>query len=130
MEKLTIKSWALDDRPREKLLAKGKPVIVPLVPFDISHHLPQRQPPTATLGKMGTKGLRQRSAYGRVCSGCPSNHKCVQFVFKTSLHHYTNIQSCYFMQQFISPAILGMLQPVAIPQSQLRSICKWEVIDF
>jgi DNA repair protein RadC len=24
MEKLTIKSWALDDRPREKLLAKGK----------------------------------------------------------------------------------------------------------
>ena len=24
MEKLTIKSWALDDRPREKLIAKGK----------------------------------------------------------------------------------------------------------
>lgn len=24
MDKLTIKSWALDDRPREKLLAKGK----------------------------------------------------------------------------------------------------------
>jgi DNA repair protein RadC len=24
MEKLTIKSWALDDRPREKLVAKGK----------------------------------------------------------------------------------------------------------
>lgn len=24
MEKLTIKSWALDDRPREKLMAKGK----------------------------------------------------------------------------------------------------------
>ncbi|MHB0754272.1 RadC family protein [Polaribacter sp. M15] len=24
MEKMTIKSWALDDRPREKLLAKGK----------------------------------------------------------------------------------------------------------
>jgi len=24
MEKLTIKSWALDDRPREKLLGKGK----------------------------------------------------------------------------------------------------------
>ena len=24
MEKLTIKSWALDDRPREKLLSKGK----------------------------------------------------------------------------------------------------------
>ena len=24
MEKLTIKSWALDDRPREKLLIKGK----------------------------------------------------------------------------------------------------------
>ena len=64
--------------------------------------------------------LGQRSAYGRVCSWCPSNHKCVQFVFKTSLHHYTNIQSCYFMQQFISPAILGMFQTVAIPQSQLR----------
>ncbi|MBU3009863.1 DNA repair protein RadC [Polaribacter vadi] len=27
MEKLTIKSWALDDRPREKLLAKGKNVL-------------------------------------------------------------------------------------------------------
>ncbi|PQJ79232.1 RadC family protein [Polaribacter porphyrae] len=27
MEKLTIKSWALDDRPREKLLAKGKSVL-------------------------------------------------------------------------------------------------------
>ena len=24
MEKLTIKSWALDDRPREKLISKGK----------------------------------------------------------------------------------------------------------
>jgi DNA repair protein RadC len=24
MEKLTIKSWALDDRPREKLIRKGK----------------------------------------------------------------------------------------------------------
>ena len=24
MEKMTIKSWALDDRPREKLIAKGK----------------------------------------------------------------------------------------------------------
>lgn len=23
MKKLTIKSWALDDRPREKLIAKG-----------------------------------------------------------------------------------------------------------
>ena len=55
-----------------------------------------------------------------VCSGCPSDHKCVQFVFKTSLHHYTNIQSCYFTQQFISPAILGMFQTVTIPQSQLR----------
>lgn len=27
MEKLTIKSWALDDRPREKLIAKGKSVL-------------------------------------------------------------------------------------------------------
>ena len=27
MEKFTIKSWALDDRPREKLLAKGKTVL-------------------------------------------------------------------------------------------------------
>lgn len=27
MEKLTIKNWALDDRPREKLLAKGKTVL-------------------------------------------------------------------------------------------------------
>ena len=27
MEKLTIKTWALDDRPREKLLAKGKTVL-------------------------------------------------------------------------------------------------------
>lgn len=27
MEKLTIKSWALDDRPREKLVAKGKSVL-------------------------------------------------------------------------------------------------------
>lgn len=27
MNKLTIKSWALDDRPREKLLAKGKSVL-------------------------------------------------------------------------------------------------------
>jgi DNA repair protein RadC len=27
MEKLTIKYWALDDRPREKLLAKGKSVL-------------------------------------------------------------------------------------------------------
>jgi len=27
MDKLTIKSWALDDRPREKLLAKGKAVL-------------------------------------------------------------------------------------------------------
>ena len=27
MEKLTIKSWALDDRPREKLIAKGKLVL-------------------------------------------------------------------------------------------------------
>ncbi|MDD7914761.1 RadC family protein [Polaribacter ponticola] len=27
MEKLTIKSWALDDRPREKLLSKGKNVL-------------------------------------------------------------------------------------------------------
>ena len=69
-----------------------------------------------------------------VCSGCPSDHKCVQFVFKTSLHHYINIQSCYFMQKFISPAILGMFQTVAVPQSQLRccavgavrAICKAE----
>ena len=55
-----------------------------------------------------------------VCSGCPSDHKCVQFVFKTSLHHYINIQSCYSMQKFISPAILGIFQTVAVPQSQLR----------
>ena len=27
MKKLTIKSWALDDRPREKLVAKGKSVL-------------------------------------------------------------------------------------------------------
>lgn len=27
MEKLTIKSWALDDRPREKLLLKGKTIL-------------------------------------------------------------------------------------------------------
>ena len=27
--------------------------------------------------------LSQRSAYGCVCSGCPSDHKRVQFVFKT-----------------------------------------------
>lgn len=27
MEKLSIKSWALDDRPREKLIAKGKSVL-------------------------------------------------------------------------------------------------------
>lgn len=27
MQKLTIKSWALDDRPREKLLAKGKSIL-------------------------------------------------------------------------------------------------------
>jgi len=27
MKKLTIKSWALDDRPREKLIAKGKSVL-------------------------------------------------------------------------------------------------------
>ena len=27
MEKMTIKSWALDDRPREKLLTKGKAVL-------------------------------------------------------------------------------------------------------
>ena len=55
-----------------------------------------------------------------VCSGCPSDHKCVQFVFKTSLHHYINIQSWHLMQQIISPAILGMFQTVAVPQSQLR----------
>ena len=41
---------------------------------------------------------------------------CVQ----ASLYHYINIQSCHFMQQFISPAILGMVQTVAVPQSQLR----------
>jgi hypothetical protein len=29
-----------------------------LVPFDISHHVPQRQPPIVTLGKVGTHGLR------------------------------------------------------------------------
>ena len=27
MKKLTIKSWALEDRPREKLLLKGKTVL-------------------------------------------------------------------------------------------------------
>ncbi|MFL3661921.1 MAG: UPF0758 domain-containing protein, partial [Polaribacter sp.] len=27
MEKLTIKSWALDDRPREKLVSKGRSVL-------------------------------------------------------------------------------------------------------
>ena len=27
MEKLSIKSWALDDRPREKLVTKGKMVL-------------------------------------------------------------------------------------------------------
>ena len=64
--------------------------------------------------------LSQRWAYGCVCSGCPSDHKCVQFVFKTPLHHHINIQSCYLMQQIISPAILGMFQTVAVPQSQLR----------
>jgi hypothetical protein len=64
--------------------------------------------------------LSQRLAYWCVCSGCPSDHKCVQFVFKTSLYHYINIQSCHFMQQYISPAISGMFQTVAIPQSQLR----------
>ena len=74
--------------------------------------------------------LSQRSAYGCVCSRCPSNHKCVQFVFKTSLHHYTNIQSCYFMQQFISPAILGMFQTVAIPQLQLRCCAVGAVRPF
>ena len=65
-----------------------------------------------------------------VCSGCPSDHKCVQFVFKTSLHHYINIQSCYFMQKFISPAILGMFQTVAIPQSQLRCCAVGAVQPF
>jgi len=78
--------------------------------------------------------LSQRSAYGCVCSGCPSGHKCVQFVFKTPLDHYINIQSCFLMQKFISPAILGMFQTVAVPHSQLcccavgavRAICKAE----
>ena len=27
MKKLTIKSWALDDRPREKLMSKGASVL-------------------------------------------------------------------------------------------------------
>ena len=78
--------------------------------------------------------LSQRWACWCVCSGFPSDHECVQFVFKTSLQHHINIQSCYFMQQFISPAILGMFQTVAVPQSQLRccavgavrAICKAE----
>ena len=64
--------------------------------------------------------LSQRWAYGCVYSGCPSDQKCVQFVFKAPLHHYTNIQSWHHMQQIISPAILGMFQTVAGPQSQLR----------
>ena len=78
--------------------------------------------------------LSQRSAYGCVYSGCPSEHKCVQFVFKAPLHHHINIQSWHLMQQIISPAILGMFQTVAVPQSQLRccavgavwAICKAE----
>ena len=65
-----------------------------------------------------------------VCSGCPSDHKCVQFVFKPSLQHHINIQSCYFMQQFISPAILGMFQTVAVPQSQLRCCAVGAVQPF
>ena len=35
--------------------------------------------------------LSQRSDCGDVCSGCTSNHKCVQFVFKSPLHHHINI---------------------------------------
>ena len=27
MKKLTIKSWSLDDRPREKLITKGKSIL-------------------------------------------------------------------------------------------------------
>ena len=55
---------------------------------------------------------------------------CVQWVPKRSRMRVVrvqnlpvsllNVQSCHFMQQFISPAILGMFQTVAIPQSQLR----------
>ena len=29
MKKLTIKSWATEDRPREKLMSKGASVLVP-----------------------------------------------------------------------------------------------------
>ena len=61
----------------------------------------------------------KRLAYGCVYSGRPSDHKCVQFVFKNPLHHHINIQSCYFVHQIISPAILGMFQTVAVPHSQL-----------
>ena len=64
--------------------------------------------------------LSQRAAYGCVYSGRPGDHKCVQFVFKNSLHHHVNIQSWHLMQQIISPAILGMFQTVAVPQLQLR----------
>ena len=74
--------------------------------------------------------LSQRSAYGCVCSGCPSDHKCVQFVFKAPLHHHINIQSWYFVHQIISPAILGMFQTVAIPQSQLRCCAVGAVQPF
>ena len=39
---------------------------------------------------------------------------------KASLHHYINIQSCYFMQKFISPAlfcfVLFVLQLSVVPQ--------------
>ena len=65
---------------------------------------------------------------------------CVQWVPKrpqmravrvqASLYHYINIQSCHFMQQFISPAILGMVQTVAVPQSQLRCCAVGAVQPF
>ena len=49
---------ALQLRRRQALRSpRCAPVIVPLVPCAITHHVPQRQPPTVTLGKALASGV-------------------------------------------------------------------------
>ena len=79
-----------------------------------------------TIGHPKVGGLlNQRCAYGCVCSGCPSNHKCVQLVFKTPLHHYINIQSCFYAIIHISPAILGIFSNSSHSTVAVALLCSW-----
>ena len=51
-----------------------------------------------------------------LCSGCTSNLKCVQSLNKPPPNHHMYVRSYFFMQQSISPSILGIFQTALLAQ--------------